>query len=441
MRMTSINSTSFVGVGSRWEVFRFNDPLHGTGPFTVDAGLGDDLVIAQVKADLLIGGGGADVLIADAGDDVLYGDAAGSEGPSDGDDRLFGEAGRDTMVGGGGADLLAGGDDEDMLLGGSGHDGVYGGGGVDILIGGSGNDVLRGGSLTPGPFYAQYAWDGMTDVYIGPRRIGGGETPVTETFDPAPVIDDRTTDWLYGEEGDDTASGEGGNDVLFSGEGNDLLIGGAGSDWLDGGTGMDTAAYSDSPAAVTLFLNHGFGLGGDAAGDGLAGIENLRGSNWSDWIVGDAGNNVIEGLIGMDWLFGHDGNDVIRGGRDNSAIADPNPHLYDQSSDQILGGTGSDTLYGDSGNDQFWFLAADFEPGVYDYIMDFSRNSGGPSVKMIPNPANYDFLRFEGIPGQYLTFTNHGGYCLVSTVSLGGNGGVVIFDMTTDFLVGHIVMA
>ena len=51
----------------------------------------------------------------------------------------------------------------------------------------------------------------------------------------------------------------------------------------------------------------GEGLSGEAAGDILTGIENLRGSAFADTLVGDGGANVLSGGAGEDQLWGGGG--------------------------------------------------------------------------------------------------------------------------------------
>ena len=52
------------------------------------------------------------------------------------------------------------------------------------------------------------------------------------------------------------------------------------------------------------------GSAGEANGDVLNGIENLRGSAFSDLLFGDNGNNLIDGFGGADTLFGLRGSDT-----------------------------------------------------------------------------------------------------------------------------------
>jgi Ca2+-binding RTX toxin-like protein len=71
----------------------------------------------------------------------------------------------------------------------------------------------------------------------------------------------------------------------------------------------------------------GLGSVGDAAGDTLANIENLTGSNFDDVLEGNGSNNVLAGGAGNDILGSLDGNDTL------------------------LGAVGSDVLDGGVGND------------------------------------------------------------------------------------------
>ena len=67
-----------------------------------------------------------------------------------------------------------------------------------------------------------------------------------------------------------------------------------------GGLGCDTADYSGSSAGVNIGLTGTPGLGGDAAGDSLTGIEHLTGSGLNDTLTGDGAANILEGGAGDD---------------------------------------------------------------------------------------------------------------------------------------------
>src|SRR4051794_25485367 len=95
--------------------------------------------------------------------------------------------------------------------------------------------------------------------------------------------------------GFDTIFGFDGNDIIFGLGGNDEIEGGGGADTINGGSGVDTANYYDSGAGVVVNLESGTGTGGTAQGDTLISIENLTGSAHDDFLIGDAGNNVLRG--------------------------------------------------------------------------------------------------------------------------------------------------
>ena len=136
-------------------------------------------------------------------------------------------------------------------------------------------------------------------------------------------------DLLVGRDGNDTLNGMGSDDRLVGGNGNDTLDGGSGEDILDGGAGTDTASYAGAASGVTINLNAGTGIGGQAQGDVLSNIENVTGSAFNDTLIGDAGVNV---------LSGGGGNDVLL-------------DLNGTSADTLLGEAGNDSLQGGLGAD------------------------------------------------------------------------------------------
>jgi Ca2+-binding RTX toxin-like protein len=202
-----------------------------------------------------------------------------------GDDLIDGNAGADNIYGNAGNDILYGGDGDDGLNGGQGADILYGQGDYDFLYGEDGADFLDGG-----------------DSY----------------------------DWLYGGADDDQ---------LYGGNDDDFLSGGSGNDTLDGGAGIDTASYEQNNAAVKVNLAAG---AVDEGRDGtnnetLTGIENVVGTLYGDWLLGDTGANQLSGGEGNDELEGNNGEDTLYGG---------------DGDDVLVGGEGSDMLSGDAGNDQ-----------------------------------------------------------------------------------------
>src|SRR5215211_6289732 len=112
-----------------------------------------------------------------------------------------------------------------------------------------------------------------------------GKIPSGETIDAS----DGVTNYS------DVIVGNAGNDKIYGLGGHDMLKGGGGADLLHGGDGIDTATYENSSAGVQVSLQSGTGHGGDAEGDTLISIENLYGSSYNDTLIGDTGDNKLEG--------------------------------------------------------------------------------------------------------------------------------------------------
>lgn len=134
----------------------------------------------------------------------------------------------------------------------------------------------------------------------------------------------------------DSISGLGGNDTLDGGGGNDTIEGGAGADKLEGGTGVNTVSYSQDTAGVTVDLTKqvtfsGLGYdptpafgneqhGGDAEGDLLGNFQNIIGGSGDDTLTGDNNDNVIEGGAGADTLTGGGGDDTLVYSHDTAGV-------------------------------------------------------------------------------------------------------------------------
>ena len=158
--------------------------MPGVARAYVLAGGGDDTVVGSEHADTITGSAGRDIIYGMDGDDRL----AGSPGHDilvgmNGRDRLYGDAGNDQLKGGAGVDRLYGGDGHDVLVGESSADKMYGDLGNDTIVGGHGTDLLNGG-------------EGLDFMY------GGADNDWFYTRD------DGVVDFLYGDDGTDTAEVE-----------------------------------------------------------------------------------------------------------------------------------------------------------------------------------------------------------------------------------------
>jgi len=237
----------------------------------------------------------------------------------------------------------------------------------------------------------------LTDdpVQIFPNPYEG--TAVSDVFrgdDLANIMNGYDgADNLHGNEGDDTISGGAGNDrikggdgadSLNGGNGEDIIVGGAGADYINGGFDSDTAIYQRSSAGVTVDLTNGTGLGGDAAGDVLLSIENVKGSAFADVLTGNELANYLDGNKGDDLLYGLDGNDTLHGrnGFDTVFGGDGDDRLHGGAQADVLdGGAHDDVLSGGLGNDQL-------DGGTGD-----DRLYGGKGDDTLSGGADDDLLR------------------------------------------------
>ena len=224
-----------------------------------------------------------------------------------------------------------------------------------------------------------------------------------------------SSDYIYGDAGDNYIQGLAGKDSLE---------GGGGADTIDGGSGNDYARYTRSDSGVDIDLTRATQIGGDAQGDVLLNIEHLRGSDYNDILKGDDyhnhiraedGNDVLIGGIGNDRLWGGFGDDTIDGGADND-------RLYGGGDDDVLyGGAGNDDLTGNSGADAFVFKGATAFMGS-DIVKDFSL-SDGDMLDISDVLSGYDPL--SDAISDFVQITDSGANSIVSVDTDGGADGFV----------------
>jgi Ca2+-binding RTX toxin-like protein len=277
-----------------------SDELAGTDGVDVVVALGgDDTVRTGPGRDLVCLGGGFDLASLEAGAD-----------------RAAGGAGDDTLNGGKGADVLAGRRDVDALFGGPGRDRLRGGPGTGIvvegLIGGGGDDVLIGG---PGLDTAHY-FDapGAVEVNLRRGRAVGHGSDVLIGIDGA--VGSNFSDLLIGNAAGNGLFGQAGDDIIRAGGSGrlargtaDVLSGDQGDDMLGGGAGQDLVTYGRILGAVTVNLAAGVATGhGD---DRLLGAEALQGSRFGDTLIGGSTADLIIGNLGDDVIDGAGGRDTV----------------------------------------------------------------------------------------------------------------------------------
>ncbi len=124
------------------------------------------------------------------------------------------------------------------------------------------------------------------------------------------IIGNDINNRLHGGAGDDLLIG---GWLLDGGNGDDVLIGRSiFQNVLEGGSGNDTTSYEGEKTGVYVNLKTGVADSGAYCNDRLQDIENIKGSRWSDKLIGDDGDNILHdgGLGGHDLLAGGLGDDI-----------------------------------------------------------------------------------------------------------------------------------
>ena len=323
----------------------FGDTLTATVAATIHGGDGADVLIAAVN--------GAASLFGDAGDDLLIGSSKndtfdGGTGINtasyvnatagvkvnlslSGPQNTVG-AGTDTLAniqnltGSNFADTLQGTTGDNVLDGGAGIDTVSyssapasvsvdlsiagpqntGSAGTDTLVnfesltgsafndtlaGTSGDNVIDGGAGVDTLTYAAAGAGVTVDLSLTtPQNTGAAGTDTIKNIEN-----------LVGTPFNDALSGSSAANVLSGGGGDDILSGGAGNDTLDGGSGINTASYATAGAGVKVDLSiAGPQNTGGPGIDTLISIQNLTGSHFNDTLLGNSGDNVLDGGAGVD---------------------------------------------------------------------------------------------------------------------------------------------
>jgi Ca2+-binding RTX toxin-like protein len=269
----SISAATFFAAGSPGASIAL--VLAGADTFT--GWSGNDFFLGSPGADSYNGGSAGIDIVSYSNSAALVADLgapANNTGDALGDtyvsiEGVGGGAGNDTLRGNGGANTLIGGDGNDFLRG---------RGGADFLDGGNGSD------------WADYF---------------GGTALRVNLADPTNVTTGNTGDAV----GDTYSSieaiqGTDNNDTLIGDANPNNLRGRGGADILDGGDGSDYADYGTDTLGIRVSLADTLLNTGEAIGDTFTSIENLRGGDGVDTLIGDGNTNFLAGGPGGDSLEG-----------------------------------------------------------------------------------------------------------------------------------------
>jgi Ca2+-binding RTX toxin-like protein len=300
---------------------------------------------------------------------------------------INGTSGPDSLAGGAGADQIFGFSDNDTLRGLGGNDTLHGGDGTDYLSGGAGADSLVGGDN--GDYAVYSAASGALGVDLGNPANNTGEAAGDSYWSIEKIIGGAFNDTLVGNSEDNG------------------LRGGPGADSLDGGAGLDIASYWDATTGVLADLGNPANNTGEAAGDRYVSIEWLMGGDFDDTLVGDAGENSVNGgMAGNDSLLGLGGNDTLEGADGNDTLSGGtglDSLVGGAGDDSMMGNRGFDTVCGDAGDDFMqgnrgcdWLIGGEgndtLEGGA-----GFDTLFGGAGADLLIGGAGTDVYRYDAL--------------------------------------------
>jgi Ca2+-binding RTX toxin-like protein len=232
--------------------------------------------------------------------------------------------------------------------------------------------------------------------------------------------------------------------------GDDFITGVGSRDYIDGGTGSDTISYHWSGGAVDVDLTRASQQGGDAQGDVLANIENIRGSARNDTLRGDAGANVINGLGGQDSLAGRGGSDRFVFGSAADANGDVitdysaadtldftafNPNFLSITNDGV-----NTRIVGDTNNDGVGDFTVTLN-GVHTSVNGVTVGGSTPPPPPPPTVAINDVMADETAGSVTFTVTRSGSLTAASSVNFGTADGTATAGSDYTALSGTVSFA
>ena len=302
----------------------------GSGDDSIDGGNGSDYIEAGAGTDHIVGGNdeGFDLLnyanAASGGIEVnASGDGAGTV--VEANELVDTYSGIEQLRGSMYADVFNGSAGREKFAGNAGNDLIDGAGGdrdaVDYRVEQFDNETPEG--VVVNLSGAGFNYDGIAgdDIAANTGIDTFGDTDTLLNIEE--VRGTTFGDVIVGSGADNSFESLAGNDLLFGGGGDDYFNAGKGVDTIHGGEGFDAIEYYfDDDGADVGFVGINVTLTGIGSGtlvdawgftDTFTGIEEFRGTGYSD---------VMTGHDGDDHFYGGDGADALSGGAGEDFFAD-----------------------------------------------------------------------------------------------------------------------
>ena len=238
--------------------------------------------------------------------------------------NLAGNALDNILTGNAVANIIDAGAGNDSLNGGAGNDSLIGGLGDDSLTGGLGNDTLDGGDGND-----IYVIDSALDtIATDTNGFDIVKSSITYSIATRNDLESITLTGLAAI----NAVGNANSNALIGNDAANVLDGSAGADAMNGGKGNDTYIVDNAGDTVTEGFTLVQGGGADMVKSSVsfalgANVDNLTlltasaldlalnninatGNELNNIIIGNIGNNQLDGSAGIDNMAGGDGNDI-----------------------------------------------------------------------------------------------------------------------------------
>jgi Ca2+-binding RTX toxin-like protein len=285
----------------------------------------NNTLIGSIGNNILDGGYGADILIGGEGNDTYYVDNINDvvkEYNGQGNDKIFSSV----------SYSLLGSNVETLELTGSGNIHAIGNSLDNILIGNKGSNILDGGMgndiyiFDSNDIVVENYYAGLDTIISDINYILNINFEILKLIGNSDIngVGNDSDNTLKGNVGDNILDGKAGNDVLDGGLGADTLIGGKGGDIYYVDNLNDMVIEVDSSGSVYLFdkiySSVNYNLPDFVENIELIGSDNINanGNTLNNTIIGNGGNNILNGGAGLDTLDDTNGGlDTLIGGLDN----------------------------------------------------------------------------------------------------------------------------